>query len=30
MARVEELTGARLDVAEDRVALLLGLLARER
>ncbi|MFC6150133.1 MULTISPECIES: PucR family transcriptional regulator [Mumia] len=28
MARVEELTGARLDVAEDRVALLLGLLAR--
>lgn len=29
MARVEELTGARLDVAEDRVALLLGLLARE-
>ncbi|MBW9214688.1 PucR family transcriptional regulator [Mumia sp. zg.B53] len=30
MTRVEELTGARLDVAEDRVALLLGLLARER
>ncbi|QMW66554.1 PucR family transcriptional regulator [Mumia sp. ZJ1417] len=29
MARVEELTGARLDVAEDRVALLLGLLARD-
>ncbi|WP_370617162.1 PucR family transcriptional regulator [Mumia sp. Pv 4-285] len=28
MSRVEELTGARLDVAEDRVALLLGLLAR--